>query len=195
MSWTSMYVGICCLPSGGHDSVRARPSCAVGGTTGRPGVVLSRAGAVRAAGLASERTRSLASAHRLSVGPPHNDPLLRVAVEHSASPSARPSGCASLCPMAAPRIEHATSADGTRIAWTSIGNGPALVHLPGVPLSNFEGEWRIPVLHDAFERFGRRIRLIQFDGRGTGRSQREVDDLGLDAFLADIDAVVAAAGA
>jgi pimeloyl-ACP methyl ester carboxylesterase/DNA-binding CsgD family transcriptional regulator len=97
--------------------------------------------------------------------------------------------------MAAPRIEDTTSADGTRIAWTSIGGGPTLVHLPGVPLSNFEGEWRIPLLRGAFERFGRRIRLIQFDGRGTGRSQREVDDLDLDAFVADVDAVMTAAGA
>ena len=93
-----------------------------------------------------------------------------------------------------PRLELATSADGTRIAWTSVGDGPALVQLPGVPFSNLEAEWRIPVLRRAFGAMAERVRLIQFDGRGTGRSQREVSDLSLDAYLADMDAVAAAAG-
>ncbi len=93
-----------------------------------------------------------------------------------------------------PRVEFTTSADGTRIAWAAAGRGPTLLHLPGVPLSNFEAEWRIPVLQRAFERLAGGVRLIHYDGRGTGRSQREVDDLGLDAFVADVDAVVEAAG-
>ena len=74
------------------------------------------------------------------------------------------------------------------------GSGPALVHMPGVPLSNLEAEWRIPVLQRAYGRLGERVRLIQYDGRGTGRSQRDVDDLSLEADLRDLDAVVAAAG-
>jgi pimeloyl-ACP methyl ester carboxylesterase/DNA-binding CsgD family transcriptional regulator len=92
-----------------------------------------------------------------------------------------------------PHVEFASSADGTRIAWTSVGDGPALVQLPGVPFSNLEAEWRIPVLRRAFGRLARRVRLIQFDGRGTGRSQREVTDLSLEAYLADMDAVIEAA--
>jgi DNA-binding NarL/FixJ family response regulator len=92
-----------------------------------------------------------------------------------------------------PRIEFAAAADGTRIAWTAVGNGPAVVLMPGVPLSNLEAEWRIPALRRAFERLGQRVRLIQYDGRGTGRSQRDVTDLSLDAHLHDIDAVLGAA--
>jgi pimeloyl-ACP methyl ester carboxylesterase/DNA-binding CsgD family transcriptional regulator len=92
-----------------------------------------------------------------------------------------------------PYLDFATAADGVRIAWTAIGSGPALVHLPGVPLSNAEAEWRIPVLRRAYTRLGEQLRLIQFDGRGTGRSQRDVEDLSLDAHLRDLDAVLAAA--
>jgi pimeloyl-ACP methyl ester carboxylesterase/DNA-binding CsgD family transcriptional regulator len=92
-----------------------------------------------------------------------------------------------------PDVRYATSADGVRVAWTSIGNGPTLIHLPGVPFSNVEGEWRVPVLRQAFTTLGDRLRFIQYDGRGTGRSQREVTDLSLDAYLADLDAVVKAA--
>jgi pimeloyl-ACP methyl ester carboxylesterase/DNA-binding CsgD family transcriptional regulator len=93
-----------------------------------------------------------------------------------------------------PALEFATSADGARIGWMSTGTGPALVHLPGIPFSNAEAEWRIPVLRQAFTRLGEQLRFIQFDGRGTGRSQRDVTDLSLEAYLNDLDAVVDAAG-
>jgi pimeloyl-ACP methyl ester carboxylesterase/DNA-binding CsgD family transcriptional regulator len=92
-----------------------------------------------------------------------------------------------------PDLSFATSADGVSIAWTSLGSGPTLVHLPGVPFSNVEAEWRSPILRRAFTALGERIRFIQFDGRGTGRSQRDVTDLSLEAYLGDIDAVVDAA--
>ena len=93
-------------------------------------------------------------------------------------------------PTPGPELAFATSADGTVIAWSSVGAGPALVHLPGVPFSNFEAEWRSPTLREAYGELGRDLRFIQFDGRGTGRSQRDVSDLGLAAMLRDIDAVV-----
>ena len=94
-----------------------------------------------------------------------------------------------------PRIEFATAADGTRIAWTAAGDGPAVVLMPGVPLSNLEAEWRIPAMRRAYLRLAERVRLIQYDGRGTGRSQRDVTDLTLDAHLRDLDAVLDAARA
>ena len=93
-----------------------------------------------------------------------------------------------------PEIRFATARDGTRIAWTSLGDGPPLVLMPGVPLSNLEAEWRIPTLAGAYRRLARRVRLIQYDGRGTGRSQRDVTDVSLDAQLQDLEAVLAAAG-
>jgi pimeloyl-ACP methyl ester carboxylesterase/DNA-binding CsgD family transcriptional regulator len=93
-----------------------------------------------------------------------------------------------------PSIEFVTSADGVRIGWTSEGSGPALVQLPGAPFSNLEGERRIPVLRRAYDRLSARVRLISYDARGTGRSQREVTDVTLDAFVRDLDAVIAASG-
>jgi pimeloyl-ACP methyl ester carboxylesterase len=93
-----------------------------------------------------------------------------------------------------PTIQFATATDGVRIAWASVGNGPTMVHLPGVPFSNLEGEWRVPLLQRAHERLAQRLRFIQFDGRGTGRSEREVADVSLEAHLRDLDAVIAAAG-
>jgi pimeloyl-ACP methyl ester carboxylesterase/DNA-binding CsgD family transcriptional regulator len=95
----------------------------------------------------------------------------------------------------APRTEFTTALDGTRIAWSEVGSGPVFVHMPGVPFSNLEAEWRIPVLQHAYGRLSERVRLIQYDGRGTGRSQREVTDVSLEADLQDLDAVLDAAEA
>jgi pimeloyl-ACP methyl ester carboxylesterase/DNA-binding CsgD family transcriptional regulator len=89
-----------------------------------------------------------------------------------------------------PELGIATSADGVKIGWTSVGSGRALVHLPGVPFSNVDAEWRIPILRLAFMTLGEQLRLIQFDGRGTGRSQREVSDFSLEANLHDLEAVL-----
>ena len=92
-----------------------------------------------------------------------------------------------------PDIASARSADGVHIAWMSIGSGPTIIHLPGVPFSNIEGEWQIPILRHAFTELAEHVRLIQYDGRGTGRSQRDVTDLSLEAYLSDLDAVIESA--
>jgi pimeloyl-ACP methyl ester carboxylesterase/DNA-binding CsgD family transcriptional regulator len=93
-----------------------------------------------------------------------------------------------------PRVRIARASDGVAIAYSSVGDGPVLVHLPGVPFSDLAAEWRIPVLRRAFEGLARDVRLVQYDGRGSGRSQRLVGDLSLEAMLRDLDAVVAVLG-
>ena len=56
-------------------------------------------------------------------------------------------------------------------------------------------EWENPLLRGAYEQLGRRLTLIQYDGRGTGHSQRDVTDLSLEAMVWDLEAVVDQAGA
>jgi pimeloyl-ACP methyl ester carboxylesterase/DNA-binding CsgD family transcriptional regulator len=86
------------------------------------------------------------------------------------------------------------TSDGVAIAYTVSGSGPTLIHLPGVPLSNVVAEWRIPSLNQAYLALSGELHLVQYDGRGTGHSQRDVDDVTLEAMLRDLDAVVEAAG-
>jgi pimeloyl-ACP methyl ester carboxylesterase len=93
-----------------------------------------------------------------------------------------------------PSLRYARTSDRVTIAYTLTGAGPALVWLPPVPLSNVFGQWRVPRMRDAYERLGQHVRLILYDGRGTGHSQRDVDDLSLEAMLRDLDAVVDHAG-
>jgi pimeloyl-ACP methyl ester carboxylesterase/DNA-binding CsgD family transcriptional regulator len=99
-----------------------------------------------------------------------------------------------LQPVVRPPLYQARSADGVMLTWTSVGRGHPLVHLPGSPFSNLEAEWRIPVMRQAFNALAGRLQYVQFDARGTGRSERDVADLSLDAMVRDIDAVVTAAG-
>ncbi len=93
-----------------------------------------------------------------------------------------------------PPIDYTETSDGVRIAWTATGSGPTLVALPGVPFGDFAAEWRIPVLRRAYLGLADTVRLVQFDTRGSGHSQRDVADLSFDAMLSDLDAVLDAAG-
>ena len=93
--------------------------------------------------------------------------------------------------MTAPAVVHARTTDDVTIACATTGEGPTLVLLPGVPFSNFVEEWEIPQLRAVYEDLARRMRIVQYDGRGTGRSQRDVSDFTLGAALRDLDAVVA----
>jgi pimeloyl-ACP methyl ester carboxylesterase len=87
-------------------------------------------------------------------------------------------------------LRYARTTDGVAIAYTLTGDGPPLVWLPPVPLSNVFGQWRVPRFRDAYERLGQHVRLVIYDGRGTGHSQRDVTDFSLEAMLRDLDAVV-----
>lgn len=92
-----------------------------------------------------------------------------------------------------PRIDRARSADGVSLAFRVTGHGPPLVLVPWVPFSNLQLEGANPLLRAVFERLARRVTLVRYDGRGTGHSQRDVGDLSLDAMVADLEAVLAAA--
>jgi pimeloyl-ACP methyl ester carboxylesterase/DNA-binding CsgD family transcriptional regulator len=91
-----------------------------------------------------------------------------------------------------PAIRRTRTTDGVAIAYAVSGpaGAPNVVLMPGVPFSDTAAEWRIPVQRRGFVALGARVRFIQYDGRGSGRSQRDVEDLSLDAMLADLDAVV-----
>jgi pimeloyl-ACP methyl ester carboxylesterase/DNA-binding CsgD family transcriptional regulator len=93
-----------------------------------------------------------------------------------------------------PRIIYARSPDGVSLAYTVTGQGPGLVLVPWVPFSNLRMEWANPLMRQVYEQLGARLTLVQYDGRGTGHSQRDVTDLSLAAMVADLEAVVDRAG-
>ncbi|HWS39566.1 MAG TPA: alpha/beta fold hydrolase [Actinoplanes sp.] len=88
----------------------------------------------------------------------------------------------------------ARTEDGVSIGYQVVGQGPPLVWMPS--LSNITAQWRIPSMRAAYTALSRTVTLVLYDGRGTGISDRRIDlgDLGVDAHLRDLRAVLDHAG-
>src|SRR5258705_48426 len=88
-----------------------------------------------------------------------------------------------------PKTKYARS-DDVRIAYQITGNGPFdVVWAPGT-MSHLDLDWEIPQRALFFERFSKFCRLIRFDKRGTGLSDRPVKMATLEERTDDIRAVM-----
>ena len=89
-----------------------------------------------------------------------------------------------------PRIQYAKTSDGVKIAYYSIGSGPALVWTQLV-YSNLQIEWqRDAGFRSRAEAVAQRIKFVRYDHRGFGLSDRNITDYSLAGFAADLEAVV-----
>jgi len=95
--------------------------------------------------------------------------------------------------MDLPETRYAKSGD-VRIAYQVIGNGPFhLVFMPGF-VSNLDLWWENPVWVRFFSRFAAFSRMILFDKRGTGLSDRVSGAPDLETRMDDVRAVMDAVG-
>ena len=91
-----------------------------------------------------------------------------------------------------PETRYAKSGD-VNIAYQVVGDGPFdLIHVP-MFVSNLELQWEDPAEHTYYERLASFCRLIMFDKRGTGLSDR-VAVATLEERMDDLRAVMDAAG-
>ena len=88
-----------------------------------------------------------------------------------------------------PRIQYAKTADGVSIAFWTLGEGMPLVYMPTIPFSHIQLEWQTPESRSWYERLAQKRRLVRFDSRGTGLSERNLD-VSLDGLVLDLEAVV-----
>ena len=91
------------------------------------------------------------------------------------------------------RIQFCTSRDGVRIAFATAGQGPPLVRVNNW-FTHLDFDWDGPLWRHWFEAFTERRMLIRYDPRGSGLSDRDASDFSLDAWVADLEAVVDAVG-
>ncbi len=89
-------------------------------------------------------------------------------------------------------IRFCTSSDGVSIAYATVGKGSQLVKAANW-LNHLEYDWQSPVWRHVFTELSRDHQLVRYDERGNGLSDWEVDELSLDAFVRDLEAVVEAA--
>ena len=95
--------------------------------------------------------------------------------------------------MAVPETRYARSGD-VSVAFQVFGSGPFdLVYVPGW-VSNIELMWENPRVASSLERFGAFARVITFDKRGTGLSDRVAGYPTLEQRMDDVRAVMDAAG-
>jgi class 3 adenylate cyclase len=95
--------------------------------------------------------------------------------------------------MSPPETRYARAGD-VSIAYQVSGSGPFdLIFVPGF-VSNLDVHWETPGFSDLFVRLGRFSRLIRFDKRGTGLSDRVAGIPNLDERMDDVRAVMDAAG-
>lgn len=88
-------------------------------------------------------------------------------------------------------IRFCTTDDGVQIAHAVSGSGPPLVRVASW-LSHLEYDWDSPIWSHWFRELSKGHRLIRYDARGTGLSDRTVADISLEGWLLDLEAVVEA---
>jgi pimeloyl-ACP methyl ester carboxylesterase len=86
-------------------------------------------------------------------------------------------------------VRFCASRDGTRIAFATRGSGPPLVRAAHW-LSHLDHEPQCPLWGPWLKLLARRHRLIRYDGRGCGLSDRDASDFSLDRCVEDLEAVV-----
>jgi len=87
-----------------------------------------------------------------------------------------------------PRIQYAKTSDGVSIAFASMGEGPPLVRLPTLGMNHVQRD--LALFPHVFEPLSRSFRLIWYDARGTGLSDRDSIDFSMEAMMRDLEAVI-----
>ena len=90
------------------------------------------------------------------------------------------------------RVRFCTAPDGVQLAYAVSGNGPPLVRV-ATWLTHLDYDWESPVWRHWLEGLGRDNTFLRYDERGCGLSDREVENLSVDAWVADLGSVVDAA--
>ncbi len=88
-----------------------------------------------------------------------------------------------------PRIHYVITSDDVSIGYWTMGQGPALIVPPIVVSSHIEMEWQIPSRRACFEALSQGSRLVRYDCRGIGMSQRDAVDFSMEAAFRDLEAV------
>jgi pimeloyl-ACP methyl ester carboxylesterase/DNA-binding winged helix-turn-helix (wHTH) protein len=111
----------------------------------------------------------------------------------AATPARPATASASLAAKTRQEIRYCTTSDGVRLAYAMTGSGPPLVKASNW-LTHLDFEWGSPIWRHWYAELSRHHRLVRYDERGNGMSQRDVDDVSFDTWVRDLETVVDAAG-
>ena len=86
-------------------------------------------------------------------------------------------------------IHFCMTRDGVRLAYSRVGSGPPLVKT-GNWMTHLEFDFESPIWRHLYRELSREHSLIRYDVRGNGLSDREVENVSLETFVSDLEAVV-----
>lgn len=87
-------------------------------------------------------------------------------------------------------ICHVRSRDGTRIAYYTMGAGRPLLMLHPYQVNDLLLNWAMPLRRRVMRVLAEHFTVIHLDFRGTGQSERDVEELTLDALCDDVRCVL-----
>src|SRR5262245_40249373 len=106
-------------------------------------------------------------------------------------PPVRP--IASPAAKARQEIRYCTTSDGVRLAYATSGSGPPLVKASNW-LTHLDFEWESPIWRHWWAALSEHHRVVRYDERGNGMSQRDIGDVSFDTWVRDLETIVDAAG-
>ena len=90
-------------------------------------------------------------------------------------------------------VRYCTARDGTRLAWSAVGEGPPLVKTANW-LNHLEHDWKSPLWRHWMGEFLNDRCLVRYDERANGLSDWDTPEISFDAFVDDLASVVDCAG-
>ncbi len=90
-------------------------------------------------------------------------------------------------------VHFCTAADGTQIAYASVGEGPPIIKTANW-LNHLEYDWESPVWSPLFQAITAEHQLVRYDARGNGLSDWDPKELSFEAFLRDLEIVADTVG-
>ena len=91
------------------------------------------------------------------------------------------------------QIRYCNASDGTRLAYSVVGEGPPLVKTANW-LNHLEFDFESPIWKPWLSEFCAHFSCLRYDERGNGLSDWDTPELSLDAFVDDLSCVVDDAG-
>ncbi len=90
-------------------------------------------------------------------------------------------------------IRYCKAADGVRLAFAKVGNGPPLLRTAHW-LGHLEYDWELPIFRHFLLNLASSFSLVRFDARGNGLSDWDVGNISLESWVSDLKSVADAAG-
>ena len=94
--------------------------------------------------------------------------------------------------LVAQQVRFCTAGDGVGLAYAVHGSGPPIVRA-ATWLTHLDFDWESPVWRHWLAELSDGHTLVRYDERGCGLSDRELGELSVETWVADLEAVVDAA--